>query len=90
MAITDVPAATGFWVGPENGVTLWVQLTDAIGRSPGTFRLGDVVDLTGTVRLLEVSPAAFGLRGDDARQLEQTGVYVEAAHDDVITHRGSG
>jgi len=90
LPITSVPAPRGFWVTPEEGVALWVQLIDAAGRSPGTFRVGDVVDLTGTIRALDGSPTAFGLSGDDAAHLENTGVYVEAAHDDLLNHRGTG
>jgi hypothetical protein len=88
VPIVSVPSASGFWIRPDDGPLLWVQLVIGLGQRPTTFRTGQVVDLSGTVRPLAVLPTELGLSGSDARQLASSGLYIEAPEVAVIVHTG--
>jgi hypothetical protein len=61
MAVQDVPADEGFWVGEAPGRRLWVELVGE-GESAVQVRVGDRVSFVGTtVRSSPEYPASVGL-----------------------------
>ena len=78
VKVESVVSPTGFWVGPNKRERLFVEV---LAPPPFPLRAGDRVSFVGFLDVNhEGSVQRFGLRGQDAAQLEQQGshIHVEA------------
>lgn len=84
LAVQEVVADEGFWVGSTAASRVFVFLTPQARQSTGEsgfqVRAGQSVDLTGTVTAVRAGdPARLGVTGaEGARQLGSQGAYVSA------------
>ena len=82
--VLDVPADEGFWITAPDGAPAWVHLV-GLGESPITIRVGNVVNLRGTIRSHTPEIDNAGAPPDETTELQARTAHLDVAYADVTT-----
>lgn len=89
VAVLEVPADEGFWIGTSDRGRVWVQMATR-GESEQHIRAGQRVSFTGAmVRTSPQFPAIAGVgTGEGSAQLRAQGAHIQTASDKVVVSTG--